>query len=211
MPLNQNINYVQLVAAAAMLLAMFGFNLDAKTQAAIVSLILSGSAVVTWVLHTFVNHPANVDKLTAKLSASGVDRATIKNITAALLLCLLLGPALVTLSACAAPTDPQSVLDDLEFAATGAETAYTALCSGNPQPGWCMPQDQIAAIEKKISDTEKLAQDAINAGKGSADINALLNDLTDLLNDFNVNYLHKTQAKKKLMAPTFLQKYIPFG
>ena len=47
--------WTQYVALAAMLLANFGIDLDAGTQAAVVSIIVGVAAVVTWVLRTWFN------------------------------------------------------------------------------------------------------------------------------------------------------------
>lgn len=60
LPFPTNINWTQLVGLAATLLALFGVKLDPATQAAAVAAIVSLTAVATWVLHTFVNHPNNV-------------------------------------------------------------------------------------------------------------------------------------------------------
>jgi hypothetical protein len=49
------INWTQAVAFLAMLATVFGFDLDPKTQVAIVAGIQSVQSVVTWILKTFFN------------------------------------------------------------------------------------------------------------------------------------------------------------
>lgn len=60
LPFSSNVNWTQLVGLLATLLALFGIRLDPATQAAAVTAIVGLTAVATWVLHTFVNHPSNV-------------------------------------------------------------------------------------------------------------------------------------------------------
>lgn len=73
MPTNQNITVVQAVALAAMIAAMFGLKVPAQTQAEIATAIVSVSAVVTWALHTFVNHPRNI-AAAQKISDANLNR-----------------------------------------------------------------------------------------------------------------------------------------
>ena len=47
------INATQAVAVLAMLLTMFGADLDTETQAEVVAFIMSGQAVATWVMRTW--------------------------------------------------------------------------------------------------------------------------------------------------------------
>lgn len=47
------INWTQAIAAIAMILTMFGFNLPADVQAQIVAIIVGVQAVVTWVMRTW--------------------------------------------------------------------------------------------------------------------------------------------------------------
>lgn len=47
------INWTQAAAFAAMVFAAFGVDLDADTQAAVVSAIVGAQALVTWVLRTW--------------------------------------------------------------------------------------------------------------------------------------------------------------
>lgn len=51
--LSSKINWTQLVATAAMVGAMFGLNLDAETQAAIVGFIVAGQALLTIIFRTW--------------------------------------------------------------------------------------------------------------------------------------------------------------
>lgn len=50
------INWTQGVAAVAMLLAFFGFDLPAQTQADILAAIIGVQAAVTWFFRTFMNN-----------------------------------------------------------------------------------------------------------------------------------------------------------
>lgn len=50
------INWTQGVAMLAMLLSLFGFDLDAQTQADIMAAIIAVQGVITWVLRTFFNN-----------------------------------------------------------------------------------------------------------------------------------------------------------
>jgi len=50
------VNWTQGVAFLAMLLSIFGFDLDEQTQTAILSGIISVAAVVTWFFRTFRNN-----------------------------------------------------------------------------------------------------------------------------------------------------------
>lgn len=99
LPFNQNINWVQLVAALATLLTMFGITLDPHTQAAIVSLIVAGTVVVTWILHTFINHPANQAKAVAAIDKAVAVAKRTSNLFVLCLVGLFLASAL---SGCAA-------------------------------------------------------------------------------------------------------------
>lgn len=47
------INWGALVAAAAMILANFGIDLDEETQNAVLTFIISGLAMYTWFVRTF--------------------------------------------------------------------------------------------------------------------------------------------------------------
>lgn len=47
------INWVQAVSGLAIVLAYFGFDLDAETQAAIIAGIGGANIAITWVLRTF--------------------------------------------------------------------------------------------------------------------------------------------------------------
>ena len=47
------INWGALIAAGGMILANFGIDLDAETQAAVLSLIIGGSSIWTWIMRTF--------------------------------------------------------------------------------------------------------------------------------------------------------------
>ena len=49
------INWAQIVSVGSLALAHFGFDLDPKTQVAVVTAIGSLTAVVTWVLRTWFN------------------------------------------------------------------------------------------------------------------------------------------------------------
>jgi hypothetical protein len=70
LPFSSNVNWAQFVGLAATLLALFGINLDPATQTAVVTAIVSLTAVATWVLHTFVNHPSNVQAAQALVTAA---------------------------------------------------------------------------------------------------------------------------------------------
>ena len=50
------INWTQGIAFLAMILSIFGFDLDAKTQTEILGAIISLTAVVTWFFRTFFNN-----------------------------------------------------------------------------------------------------------------------------------------------------------
>lgn len=50
------INWTQAVAFLAMILSIFGFDLDAKTQTEVLAAIVSIQACVTWFLRTFYNN-----------------------------------------------------------------------------------------------------------------------------------------------------------
>ena len=58
------IEWVQIIGAVAVLASMFGFDLDAKEQAAIVTVIALGSQVVTWVMRRWFT--TSVTKSSAK-------------------------------------------------------------------------------------------------------------------------------------------------
>ena len=58
------IEWVQILGAVAVLASMFGFDLDAKEQAAIVTVIALGSQVVTWVMRRWFT--TSVTKSSAK-------------------------------------------------------------------------------------------------------------------------------------------------
>ena len=59
------INWTQAVSFLAMVLAMFGIDMDEDTRNALLALIVSGQAVVTWVLRTWFTTavtPSSVNK-----------------------------------------------------------------------------------------------------------------------------------------------------
>lgn len=71
MPLNQNINIIQLVGAVAAIAGAFGSHwLTPELQAAIVTIIVAGMAAATWYTHTFVNHPRNVARMETAIRAA---------------------------------------------------------------------------------------------------------------------------------------------
>lgn len=125
-----------------------------------------------------------------------------------------LGAAVLCFAATACATGgsgPQNALDDAKGLVSTAEATYSGLCGVTPMPGWCLPTDQVAAIEKKIADAEQTAQDAINAGGGINEVQPLITDVLTLLSDFNVNFVHKAQTAKKAQAPTWWQRNTPLG
>lgn len=70
MPLNQNINLVQLVGAVATIAAVWGIKLSPAVQESIVTVSVAVVAIVTWYLHTYVNHPRNVARAVAAVRAA---------------------------------------------------------------------------------------------------------------------------------------------
>jgi uncharacterized membrane protein HdeD (DUF308 family) len=61
------INWTQAVAGVAMLLAYFGINLDANTQAAILALIVALQSITTWVLKTWFTNTVTAAAVTKPL------------------------------------------------------------------------------------------------------------------------------------------------
>jgi hypothetical protein len=117
LPFSSNINWTQLVGLLATLLALFGINLDPHTQAAIVAVIVGATAVATWVLHTFVNHPNNVEAAQS-LVADAVNAAK----KSAPVLVAFAFVMLTGLGGCAALSD-------------AAASLAAAAVSGTPAPG----------------------------------------------------------------------------
>jgi hypothetical protein len=101
LPFSQNINWTQLLGLIATVLALFGINLDPHTQAAIILLIVSATSLVTWVMHTFVNHPNNVQS--AQAMAHKAVQAAKR--AAPIFLFMLILPMFFTLAACGWLTD----------------------------------------------------------------------------------------------------------
>lgn len=115
------------------------------------------------------------------------------------------------LAACATGgSSAQNALDDAKGLVTAAEATYSGLCAATPTPGWCLPTDQVQAIEKKITDAEQTAQDAINQGQGINAVQPLITDVLTLLSDFNVNFVKHAQTAKRAQAPTWIQRNTPF-
>ena len=71
LPLNQNINWVQLVGFLAVVASYFGLKVPPEVQAEIATGIGAIVFVVTWILHTYVNHPKNVTAARALANAAG--------------------------------------------------------------------------------------------------------------------------------------------
>lgn len=61
------INWTQAIGVVASILVIFGINLDAQTQVALVAAIQSVAAVVTWALKTF-SKPSATPSQAAKVS-----------------------------------------------------------------------------------------------------------------------------------------------
>lgn len=61
---SSKINITQFVAFASMLVALFGAEVSPEVQASVVSLIVAGQSVVTWVLRTWFT--VNITKASAK-------------------------------------------------------------------------------------------------------------------------------------------------
>ena len=118
LPFFSNVNWTQLVGLLAMLLALFGIDLDPHTQAAIIAAIAALTAVATWVLHTFVNHPNNI--AAAQTLVTNAVNAAKKAAPALTLFAALVLSA--GLGGCAALTDT-------------AVTLAADAVSGTPVPG----------------------------------------------------------------------------
>lgn len=90
------------------------------------------------------------------------------------------------LSACSTPLfdNPQDSLNTVAAGFAIAETTYDAICSVNAPPTFCTDASDkaaYAAAELTISTALKTAQDAINAGNGDVDIDALVQDAVNAL------------------------------
>jgi hypothetical protein len=202
-PFRMNINVAQLVAALAMMLAVFGLNVDAATQAAIVSGIMGATAVVTWVLHIFVNHPAN--KAIVAAAAEKVS-AGMRGKAGAFIAVMLLGTFM--LGGCASSggifDNPQN---DLQIAEAGFSTAlslYNSICDANTTITICTAQDlqEAATLEKAITDAIQAAQVvlALDATTGSvpptqAQIDAAVQSVASAVQNYT-NFVNDLQAQK---------------
>jgi hypothetical protein len=60
------INWTQAISVIASLLALKGINLDASTQASILSVIIGINAVTTWVMRTWFNGSVTASSLPTK-------------------------------------------------------------------------------------------------------------------------------------------------
>lgn len=196
LPFSQNINVVQLIAAMAMVLTMFGINLDPKTQAAIVSLIVAGSAVITWILHTFINHPANQAKA-ALMVTNAV--ASVKNKSPLILAIFMVG--VIGLGGCQAVNSltPLQQLQAVESGFALAEATYDAICSVNSPPSFCTnPSDQANYVKAKavLEAAFQTAQAAISAANGvdSSSIDGLLAAISQDWTAYN-QIVNTVQAK----------------
>lgn len=96
MPFNQNINYIQVVGAIAWLLSLWGIGMPPNIQQDLLVAIPALMGITTFVVHTFINHPANVQILKAKMISAGVNATAINKVMPVLLAGLLLASCTTT-------------------------------------------------------------------------------------------------------------------
>lgn len=202
-PFTHNINLVQLVGTAAVVLTLVTggkYTISIADQSVIVGAIVSACAAITVLLHTFVNHPANV---AAALKYGRRVELAVRNGSGRAVVLLLFVGALMLGGCSSFTSNPQAELNAAQTAFNSALAIYNSVCMTNSTAAFCTPEDQImaATLEKGVADAIKLAQLAIKASSGvgsSADVVTAVTSAEDAINRFDdfVNQLNAQKSAK---------------
>lgn len=210
-PFTNNVNVVQLVGAAAVLLTLATggkYTISLADQSVIVGAIVSVCAAATVLLHTFVNHKANVK---AALNYARRAELSMRKGGGKVLVFLVMGGMLMLGGCSSFTSNPQAELNAAQTAFNSALAIYNSICMTNATAAFCSPEDQLlaATLEKGVADAIKLAQLAIKASSGmgsSADVVTAVTSAEDAINRFDdfVNQLNAQKSAKlaaKLRSP----------
>jgi hypothetical protein len=188
----QNINIVAVASAVMVALVSFGLPISDDQKASLLALVAICAPLIIAAIHTFINHPATVQKTLDY--ARSLEVKTRKK--AGLILVLFL--AVSAMSGCATlnPTTTTTAVNTLnatQVAFNSALAIYDAYCGANADAAVCSAADQAmaATLEKAVADSIQLAQTALKANSTqtltSDQVTASLAQVQDAVGNFTTS------------------------
>lgn len=199
LPLPQNINLIGIGAALIAVLVAFGVKITPDQRDTLLALLAVLTPLLLAAVHTFINHPDNVQKALDYGRALEVAARTKVGRGGKVIIALFLAGTM--LMGCATPvpvpTDPNSILAAAQLTFNTAISVYDGVCAVDAGASFCTPQDQAmaAALEQTVTNAIAAARAAISGNP--ADIPTALQDVQNAIGAFE-NFVNQLQATKAL-------------